>query len=244
MTSYDENSCNITEENPNCKKDENIDCSWISSNNLNTEEVLKDYNLTSKSYRDSLSFCNATAQTRTTDSNVSTFYISIEDDNTKKSWTDTNTTSDKDCVLSSNNSIILGKDTTDYKKAPGTGGLAYCNNKDYGDWHHYTRWTFPGSWLDKKSEEITDTLPKEGAESFYKGGYGKYCFPTNTKEINTSWAEEYESNMKNNKNEIDARKSISKTEVDKFNILTKATNFGNYGWNINTKCFYSLKKSK
>ena len=98
--------------------------------------------------------------------------------------------------------------------------------------------------MDHKSQKITDTLPKEGAEGFYKGGYGNYCFTLDSKEINTSWTEEYESNLEKTNIDKDARRAISNDKIDKYNILAKAINFGNYGWNINIRCFYSLKKNK
>ena len=116
-------------------------------------------------------------------------------------------------------------------------------------------WSFPGSWLNYKTGEVSYTNKGTG----WKEYSNKYCIPLNAKNVNTKWWNYYytlkfgDSNVAINsgafQNECNKGgtgkscnyKVYSVNESDiKYNILAETRNFGHFKWNFDIKCFYAL----
>lgn len=217
-------------------------------------QTTEDYDKTLASYLQALDECTAEAVCKSNGTpTTSTFYIGVNNDADKWNNTSDVTTekpqpaSGDGCPNSNNHGaaqIIQGRDSTTNNIVDGTGGLCYCGNDKYGDWHHYTRWTFPGSWVNIKTGAIRNTPPASGDEGFYNGGYNKYCVPESSDkndEVNIAWHNEYLSNSKKYVEDSEARMNITYSDFGaiKWNIFARTQGFGNYGWKIDLRCFYS-----
>ncbi len=244
-------SCDLNSETPYCDNLCDTTC-WYDStsgagNFMSDADANAVYQENVNRYTQKLAECTAAAACKSTSETKSTFYIGVNEDTDKWSATnDTGTTkepehSGKGCIGTAGDLIIQGRDSTKNTITDGTGGLCYCGNEDYNEWQHYTRWTFPGRWVDKKSNKVTDQPPKEGAEGFYDGGYNKYCIDKNEKkDVNVNWLEQLINNKNKYETEKDARLHMTENDIEKWNISARTEHFGNYDWTISTKCFYSL----
>ena len=120
---------------------------------------------------------------------------------------------------------------------------------------YHARWSFPGTWLNIKTGEVSYT--KKPSDTWYEKT-GKFCTPTTAKNVNEKWWNYY---LNSNKSELD-RLGIDTTEYSNkcitnghgtinnplsidiinptWNIHAKTRNFGYYGWNFDIECFYAL----
>ncbi len=223
-------------------------CVWLgcsaSAAAVDPDKAMEDYNTNLERYNAAKVQCEASAQCESTDVTTSTFTIGVDNDEDR--WKETNDTGGQKHPTDENSTcdygtpdsdkIIQGRDSDDSTIEQGTGGACYCGNKDYTDWHHYTRWTFPGSWYDVKTGEVTLTPPSEGQKDYYNGGYNRYCVPRTNKEVNMGWMSEYYTNGKDRKK--------STVPPDEWNIHAMTQNFGTYNWKIKMDCFYSVSNQE
>lgn len=122
-------------------------------------------------------------------------------------------------------------------------------------------WTFPGTWENLKSGEISYT-PQDGGS--WKSRPKYFCVPADAQNVNTKWwnyyyTKTYKSDTRfaandkyYNQNISDttcaksceyvlyAKNSFAYDEVEKWNIRALAKDFGYFAWNIDIKCFYAL----
>ncbi len=222
-------------------------CVWIgceAGSIRSAEELQEEYDANVQKYNQALAECSAEAKCRTTDSKTSTFTIGTKKQD--ESWEAHNTTVNEKADSSSSGTcssdgakIILSRDSGNTKDTlvDGTGGLCYCGDSEYGKWHHYTRWTFPGSWYNYKNGKVRNTPPTSGNEDSYEGGYNLYCISDEEDEVNVDWWKEYNKNITDDKV---GRENLKDMQPDDYNIWAKSTNFGNYGWNLNMECFYGV----
>ena len=261
--------CDRNNENPSCEKRCNTDCYFSNesggefvSSALVTEAVNTSYDR----YVDALSKCSATALCKSNGTNESTFYITVDENEETNDykWHESNSTNGtehpqipengaensgcQNTQPGGNYHIIEGRESTSNELQPGTGGLCYCGNTEYDGWHHYTRWTFPGSWINIKNNEVLTEEPSENEKDSYEGGYNQYCVPPTAEDINEQWHQEYLNLRYNgkcgdlNRDDVEARQLIT-TEDVKYNIHAKTEHFGNYDWTLSTACFYSSHAS-
>ena len=122
---------------------------------------------------------------------------------------------------------------------------------------YHSRWSFPGSWLNKKTGELSFTPNKDKGWTEEKN---KFCLPLNVDDVNTKWWNYYYgiynkshktsftdpgSSVKDICTNPNTVTNISKDDIKKedWNINAYTTNFGYYGWNFDISCFYALNSS-
>lgn len=223
-------------------------CVWLGCSadavSVDPDKALEDYNTNLERYNNAKVQCDASAKCESTDVTTSTFTIGVDDDNER--WKETNDTGGKkhpgdeggtcDYGTPESDKIIQGRDGDENTITQGTGGACYCGDNNYRDWHHYTRWTFPGSWYNIKTGKVISTPPSEGEKDSYSGGYNKYCVPRTNEEVNLGWMAEYYANGKD--------RTKSTVQPEKWNIHAMTQNFGTYNWKIKMDCFYSVSNTE
>lgn len=170
------------------------------------------------------------------------------------------------------------KDTS--KNNPGTTILQrnFCYNEpsifDYEDnsrknyLQYQTEWTYPGTWINDKTQGMTYAYP--GEVDGYTEFKNQFCLPRFAKEVNSKWAEYYfyqvhgkdsSYSIKNKTylNNIECYKEdhtnysekaenwfkkitsvvVEEKDID-WNIHATTRNFGHFGWPIDIKCFYAI----
>ncbi len=106
------------------------------------------------------------------------------------------------------------------------------NHKTY-----LTEWSFPGTWEQQKTGEITYEKPKD--ENAWKFKKEKFCTSLDSAEVNKVWW--------NYKDKLQSVTESEKTAILsdlEYNIFATARNFGYFGWNFDFKCFYSYSNSE
>lgn len=228
----------------------------------------KDYEENLKKYNDLISKCNGLAVCST-----QTAYVTISADySTNKNpeiKTITFPSSGKNSVTPTasggvslpgdgEESIILKDDPR-----PGEGILGCYNSSDPATNLYRLTWSFPGTWINSKSGEITYVPQGECTNGICKWQEqkNKFCVPNNAANVNEDWWNTYYSKLIT-KNGIDT--SIDEAEVQskclttrvgtilqpnttsgniKYNIKAKTENFGYFKWNIEMQCFYALNST-
>ncbi len=131
-----------------------------------------------------------------------------------------------------------------------------------GDKFYQSEITYPGTWINSKTQEIS-FIDRPG---WYKENE-KFCLPLNTQDTNKSWWIWYMNQKSKGKNysyssseasqadgkcstESAAAKTAStykdyKSDSDsiKYNIHATIRTFGHFGWNFNVDCFYATNES-
>lgn len=159
---------------------------------------------------------------------------------------------------SDEDSILLPDDPEDGE------GILGCYKPGASETNLYRlTWSFPGTWINNKSGEISYTKQGTcdevaGATCSWRNMKQKFCLPNNTGRVNANWWNAYYKKVMDNKN-IDS--SLEESEVidkcvggsrhqtilepgsstspEEYNIHAKAVNFGYYDWNIQMDCFYA-----
>ncbi len=140
-------------------------------------------------------------------------------------------------ALSANTNIILG--------------VAGCYEKCGNGLQYHTRWSFPGSWINKKTGQLSFT-PKE-IEGWEKKDK-KFCLPLDAQDVNTKWWAYYYNNYdSSHTTSLDTAtvkdkcvslstlsSGISDKDIEDWNISASTRKFGYYGWNFDISCFYAL----
>lgn len=141
-------------------------------------------------------------------------------------------------------------------------------SEDEKNWYQ-TEWSFPGTWQNPKTHEISYVKPSGDS---WKENPNKFCIPANAKDVNQRWwiyyyakyyandpkysynNAEYLSNAAECVDENGSSKltscnyaSMANNDVNKiaknsltYNITGRAKEFGMFGWDITVKCFYAL----
>ncbi len=129
-----------------------------------------------------------------------------------------------------------------------------CPNDRIG---YLTAWTFPGSWINRKTGEVTFNPEYNGVEG-WREKPGKFCVPKDALSINSYWYQWYFHQVEKTetskydgvclnsttKEVIQTAKysdwmQKSKTSVE-YNIFAKTTKFGYFKWNFEIKCFFAI----
>lgn len=125
-------------------------------------------------------------------------------------------------------------------------------------------WSFPGTWINNKSGEIsytkqTGSCDSAGANCSWRNMKQKFCLPNNTGRVNADWWNAYYSKVIDEKN-IETSTDVSEvkntclkssstvktiinpgsaTSPDEYNIHAITEKFGYFSWNIQMDCFYA-----
>ncbi len=123
---------------------------------------------------------------------------------------------------------------------------------------YMTEWSFPGSWINNKSGEIS-YVPKD--DKSWQTMKNKFCIPLDAQDVNVKWwnyrqlknpnysqssasSSAYVEKCVQNGYGIQNISTFSNSDVEDWNINAKTSNFGYFGWNIHVSCFYALNTGK
>lgn len=206
------------------------------SANPNAADAMEQYQKDLKDYMDKRDKCTAQASCTTKDSefkmkidydlkkgsnNTTITPISYSDKNSTKQ-TFTSTEKEEACSSKKNSTLIIDQ-----------GGICYgCANKYYD---YMTEISFPGSWINNKTGEVTYTEPSN--KEYYHTSERKFCPPLLTKSVNKKWWVHDQVN-----NTCYTEKEIKK-EL-KYNIISELDKFGFMDWYFNVECFYALNDTE
>ncbi len=118
--------------------------------------------------------------------------------------------------------------------------------------------SFPGTWVNNKSGEISFTTKDEGSGWHYVDN--QFFIPLNAQPVNTDYWRYYIANSSSKLtaksevkevvrnmcvdyttyNMVDGKSTTVKNAPDTYNIRADITDFGYFGWDFNVRCFYSL----
>ena len=119
-----------------------------------------------------------------------------------------------------------------------------------GKTEYMTEWSFPGSWVNRKTGEITFVPQTES--DIWRSKPDKFCVPRDAKSVNSLWYQWYYHQVeKVNTPEYDkkcltasATAVINNSEytgdIKEYNILARTKDFGYFKWHFDIKCFYAI----
>ena len=114
-----------------------------------------------------------------------------------------------------------------------------CDSNNY----YMTEWTFPDSWINKKTHEISYETHT------YTDGWrqkpNRFCIPLDAGSVNERWSRWYYRHVEKVPegyycSEGSGDESDLMQKVNKTNIKGNTTHFGYYKWNIDFSCFYAV----
>lgn len=213
-------------------------CSFIGCNStdkLNPFEAAGKFENDSQKYRDFLNSCAAEATCSTT---VAEFTIKannkIKNESTDN-WIDFTSSiqqSNGQATRTDTKNMILDSDG--------------CYKQQATPNLYMTEWSFPGTWINNKTGEISYVEKTDKAWHYKKD---KFCTNLNSADVNVGWwyygmmrQMGYPDNEAIRKN-VDGS-TMNETElknaVTDLNIKATTRDFGHFSWNIDVSCFYAL----
>lgn len=221
---------------------------------LNPGEAEKDYVTNMEIYSDAIAKCKLAASCT---EKTATFKISVDykqkDDSgniVKKTvnYADSTLVSDDDSTCKNPTVPDEGNILLNYQGC--------YKNCGVGQQYH-ARWSFPGTWFNNKTNEISYTKKPSGA---WYVQLNKFCSPTFAENVNEKWWNYYlhKNKLALEKLSLDPDKYAAqcstgngtikeplsedkvKPKDDDWNISASTDNFGYFGWDISIKCFYAL----
>ena len=103
---------------------------------------------------------------------------------------------------------------------------------------YMTEWSFPGTWINNKTGEISY---KEKTDKTWHKKKDKFCTSLNSADVNVGWW--YYGAMNEKKNAVTGETMTDeqlKAAVTDYNIKASTSDFGHFSWKIDVSCFYAL----
>ena len=103
---------------------------------------------------------------------------------------------------------------------------------------YMTEWSFPGTWINNKTGEISY---KEKEDKTWHKKKDKFCTSLNSADVNVGWW--YYGTMNEKKNVVTGETMTDeqlKSAVTDYNIKASTSDFGHFSWKIDVSCFYAL----
>lgn len=103
---------------------------------------------------------------------------------------------------------------------------------------YMTEWSFPGTWINNKTGEISY---KEKEDKTWHKKKDKFCTSLNSADVNVGWW--YYGAMNEKKNAVTGETMTDeqlKAAVTDYNIKASTSDFGHFSWKIDVSCFYAL----
>ena len=103
---------------------------------------------------------------------------------------------------------------------------------------YMTEWSFPGTWINNKTGEISYKAKEE--KTWHKKK-DKFCTSLNSADVNVGWW--YYGAMNEKKNAVTGETMTDeqlKAAVTDYNIKASTSDFGHFSWKIDVSCFYAL----
>ena len=214
-------------------------CYWsgCSANSyLNAEEAAKDTVENLNKYNSAIAECKASASctTKTAYFDISTDYLhDVNGKEVKETVKFPIDTTNNKATLPSGEDKETSQPTGTEIFLPDTNEIGYagCYDKTSEKNWYQAEWSFPGTWINNKTGDISYVDKSKTQGWHYKED--KFCIPLDAKSVNTVWWEWSEVN----KNCY--TKDIGET-ID-YNIHASTTDFGYFGWNFDFECFYAIR---
>lgn len=219
----------------------NFVCGWNcsftgcnSTDNLNPFDVAGNFEDDSQEYRDFLNSCAAEATCSTT---VAEFTIKA---NNKIKNESTDNWIDFTSSIQQSNGHALATDAKNMIL-----DRNYCYAEDTTPNKYLTEWSFPGTWINNKTGEISYVEKTDKAWHYKKD---KFCTNLNSADVNVGWWY-YGMMQQMGKSKVDSMKNVDgstmnetelKNAVEELNIKATTRDFGHFSWNIDVSCFYAL----
>lgn len=233
------------------------------------DKAADDYAANLEKYNDLMSQCNSLSVCST-----ETAYVTISADYSTKKTPDVTTTitfpsSGKNSVTHNSSGTVTlpseGDESVLLPNDPNDGeGILGCYKPGASETNLYRlTWSFPGTWINSKSGEITYEPKGECTDGICKWQEqkNKFCVPNNAANVNVDWWNLYYNKLiLKNGIETSATTDVVKDKClnttigtiiqpnttigdIKYNIKAKTENFGYYKWNIEMQCFYALNST-
>ena len=197
---------------------------------LNNSDVEGDYEADLNEYNDFISSCSAKASCST---KTAEFTIKVnnktKDKPNEDNWinydaaTLRNTGSAVD--IHDNSNIILNRSD--------------CYGETINKNKYMTEWSFPGTWINNKTGEISY---KEKEDKTWHKKKDKFCTSLNSADVNVGWW--YYGAMNEKKNAVTGEtmtdEQLKAAVTDYNNIKASTSDFGHFSWKIDVSCFYAL----
>ena len=234
------------------------------SDYVNKSDFMDDYMDNLSEYSSKIKECKASASCTT---KTATFKISADYKNAKgviKTVDYPYTTSVEDLISDENKTKCAPNDTVTSKEDNIILAYAGCYKKCGKGLQYHTRWSFPGTWLNKKTGAISFKKPTNA--DGWQNQKEKFCIPLDAQDVNVKWWKYYygyyNSNHTTSFNEeyvqsncvtVLPHSTISEDDIEswsvgdgikRWNINAKTKTFGYYGWSFDISCFYALNSSQ
>lgn len=200
------------------------ECEYVGCNpktqKLNKNDVNGTYLEDLKKYNNFVNACNAASSCST---ETATFTIEV---NNKTKDKDENWITYSKATLNKSNlndpsEIVLNRDSE-------------CYGEKKGNYKYLTEWSFPGTWINVKTGEISY---KPKSDQSWTKSERKFCTNLNSANVNEAW---WKYGVTKDKSYLPSDEVLKDIE---WNIRAKAENFGQFKWNVNVQCFYAIKES-
>ena len=214
-------------------------CSWTGCNNarknqyyyggkatngefINQEDVVAGYEVDMETYQSVMKECKAAASCST---NTATFTITVNNKLTTSK--NDNYINYEKASLTSENGLAT---KTDSDNIILENDFCYNSEKEITDTQKYlTEWSFPGTWINNKTGEISY---EKKTDSAWHEKKDKFCTNLKSDMVNTEWWQQ-----KLAGSELTSDKLVKDIE---YNIKATTEKFGYYSWNIDIQCFYAI----
>ena len=151
----------------------------------------------------------------------------------------------------SNTTLIIGKTAEERAKSGCYAPIDEVKREDL----YQAEWTFPGTWINNKTGEISYRKKDSGWSEMKKS----FCTPLNAKNVNQKWwnwfmketisgkstsieTDQYKKECApyESSSSITKVSTVSSSDIEKWNINAITTDFGYFKWGIHIQCFYAL----
>ena len=116
--------------------------------------------------------------------------------------------------------------------------ISDCYGETINKNKYMTEWSFPGTWINNKTGEISY---KEKEDKTWHKKKDKFCTSLNSADVNVGWW--YYGTMNEKKNVVTGETMTDeqlKAAVTDYNIKASTSDFGHFSWKIDVSCFYAL----
>lgn len=186
---------------------------------LNKSDVSNDYKEDLEDYTDFINDCTAKASCSEKTANF-TIKVNNKTKDNNENWIDYDTATITNRNLMDASNVVIDRS--------GCYGEGNDQNK------YMTEWSFPGTWINVKTGEISYTTKPSSSWTKYDR---KFCTNLKSANVNEDW---WRYGVTKNKDDL-TEKALENIE---YNIKANAKDFGHYSWNIDVSCFYALKENK
>lgn len=206
---------------------------------LNDSEAARDYLNNLNAYNAAIAKCEASAScsTRTSTFTIGASYVDGEGKTQKVTFplstgkANVKTPGNGGNGENLNESIFVPSDLTLGEN--GDYGYTGCYKESSAKDRYQAAWSFPGTWINNKTGEISFKPITDGA---WTEKEDKFCIPLDAQSVNTKWWEKIVLDS-----DCYTESQIKAEVAGNQNIFASTREFGYFGWDFDISCFYALK---